>query len=132
MAEQKKVRFVIERQDGPTEKPYTQESGWGVTAAYTYTKARGNRGSDEHYAFDGETIDDYPFIYLHAVPRHRLVLTGIYDLPWGITASAKATIASPLTRVKRRPSPSMPAWISSYQATRSTRRASTAPLNATW
>ena len=25
MAEQKKVRFVIERQDGPTEKPYTQE-----------------------------------------------------------------------------------------------------------
>lgn len=25
MAEQKKVRFVIERQDGPNEKPYTQE-----------------------------------------------------------------------------------------------------------
>ena len=78
------------------EKPYTQESGWGVTAAYTYSKARGNRGSDEHYSFDGATIDDYPFIYLHAVPKHRLVLTGIYDLPWGITASAKATIASPL------------------------------------
>ena len=25
MAEQKKVRFIIERQDGPNEKPYTQE-----------------------------------------------------------------------------------------------------------
>ena len=25
--EQKKVRFVIERQDGPNEKPYTQEIG---------------------------------------------------------------------------------------------------------
>ena len=25
MAEQKKVRFVIERQDGPKDKPYTQE-----------------------------------------------------------------------------------------------------------
>jgi outer membrane receptor protein involved in Fe transport len=78
------------------EKPYTAESGWGVTAAYTYSNARGNRGSDEHYSFDAETINDYPFITLHAVPKHRLVLTGIYDLPWGITASAKATVASPL------------------------------------
>ena len=25
MAEQRKVRFIVERQDGPTEKPYTQE-----------------------------------------------------------------------------------------------------------
>ena len=25
MAEQKKVRFIIERQDGPNENPYTQE-----------------------------------------------------------------------------------------------------------
>ena len=25
MAEQKKVRFIIERQDGPNESPYTQE-----------------------------------------------------------------------------------------------------------
>lgn len=78
------------------EKPYTEASGWGVTAAYTYSKARGNRGADEHYSFDGATIKDYPFIYLHAVPKHRLVLTGIYDLPWGMTASAKATVASPL------------------------------------
>ena len=78
------------------DKPYTKESGWGVTAAYTFSHAKGNRGSDEHYAFDGESIEDYPYIYLHAVPKHRLVLTGIYDLPWDITLSAKATLASPL------------------------------------
>ncbi len=77
------------------DKPYTKESGWGVSAAYTYSHARGNRGGDEHYAFDAATIEQYPFIDLKAVPEHRLVLTGIYDLPWHITASAKVTLATP-------------------------------------
>lgn len=77
------------------DKPYTEESGWGVSVAYTYSHAKGNRGADEHYAFDAETIEDYPFIDLKAVPEHRLVLTGIYDLPWDITASAKVTLATP-------------------------------------
>lgn len=78
-----------------TEKPYTEESGWGFTAAYTFSRAKGNRGGDEHYSFDAATIDAYPFIDLKAVPRHRLVMTGIYDLPWGFTASAKVTLATP-------------------------------------
>jgi outer membrane receptor protein involved in Fe transport len=77
------------------DKPYTEESGWGFTAAYTFSRARGNRGGDEHYSFDAATIGDYPFIDLKATPRHRLVLTGIYDLPWNITASAKVTLATP-------------------------------------
>ncbi|PPJ43965.1 MULTISPECIES: TonB-dependent receptor [unclassified Pseudoxanthomonas] len=76
------------------EKPYTKESGWGFTAAYTFSHAKGNRGGDEHYAFDAATIEDYPFIDLKAVPEHRLVMTGIYDLPWNITASAKVTLSS--------------------------------------
>ena len=76
------------------EKPYTKESGWGFTAAYTFSHAKGNRGGDEHYAFDAATIEDYPFIDLKAVPEHRLVMTGIYDLPWNITASAKLTLSS--------------------------------------
>ncbi|HVI57663.1 MAG TPA: TonB-dependent receptor [Luteimonas sp.] len=77
------------------DKPYTKDSGWGVSAAYTYSHATGNRGGDEHYAFDGATIDDYPFIALKAVPKHRLVMTGIRDLPWNITASAKLTLSTP-------------------------------------
>lgn len=77
------------------DKPYTKESGWGVSAAYTFSHATGNRGGDEHYAFDAATIEDYAFIDLKAVPKHRLVVTGIYDLPWNITASAKLTLATP-------------------------------------
>jgi outer membrane receptor protein involved in Fe transport len=78
------------------EKPYTKESGWSVSAAYTYSHATGNRGGDEHYSFDAATIEDYPFIDLAAVPKHRLVVTGIYDLPWwDITASGKLTLATP-------------------------------------
>lgn len=77
------------------DKPYTKESGWGVSVAYTYSHARGNRGGDEHYAFDAARIEEYPFIDLKAVPEHRLVMTGIYDLPWEITASAKVTLATP-------------------------------------
>ena len=76
------------------DKPYTKASGWGVSAAYTYSHATGNRGGDEHYAFDAGWIQDYPFIDLRSVPKHRLVVTGIYDLPWDITASAKLTLAS--------------------------------------
>ncbi|MEO6228236.1 MAG: TonB-dependent receptor, partial [Thermomonas sp.] len=77
------------------DKPYTEESGWGVTTAYTFSHAKGNRGGDEHYAFDAATIDDYSYIYLSAAPKHRLVLSGIYDLPWGFTLSGKATLATP-------------------------------------
>lgn len=77
------------------DKPYTKASGWGASIAYTYSHATGNRGGDEHYAFDAGWIEDYPFIDLRAVPKHRLVATAIYDLPWDITASAKLTLSTP-------------------------------------
>jgi hypothetical protein len=77
------------------DKPYTKESGWSVSVAYTFSHAIGNRGGDEHYSFDAPWIQDYPFISLASVPKHRLVMTGIYDLPWGITASAKLTLSTP-------------------------------------
>ncbi|UAU34761.1 TonB-dependent receptor [Xanthomonas campestris] len=77
-----------------TDKAYTKESGWGLTAAYTFSRARGNRGNDDQYGFDAATIANYPFLDLNSVPRHRLVVTGIYDLFWGISASAKLTLAT--------------------------------------
>ncbi|MFC4728124.1 TonB-dependent receptor [Coralloluteibacterium thermophilus] len=81
------------------EKPYTEASGWGVTVAYTYSDASENRqnaaAQDEHYLLDYPSIDGQPFYTSLGVPRHRLVATGIYDLPWGITASAKLTLATP-------------------------------------
>jgi outer membrane receptor protein involved in Fe transport len=77
------------------EKPYTKESGWGVTLAYTFTDAVQNRDIGEHYAFDEATIKQYPFIDSNAAARHRLVATGVIDVPWGITLSAKLTLATP-------------------------------------
>ncbi|HYG06342.1 MAG TPA: TonB-dependent receptor [Stenotrophomonas sp.] len=79
------------------QKPYTRESGWGMSVAYTLTHARQNRDINEHYSFDMPTIQQYPFIRSNAAARHRLVVTGNYDGPWGITFGAKLTLATPIT-----------------------------------
>jgi len=78
------------------DKPYTKESGWGATIAYTYSDASQNRDINEHYSFDRATIGDYPFITSNAVAKHRLVATGTIDGPWAITYSAKLTLATPI------------------------------------
>jgi len=75
------------------EKPYSPESGWGVTFAYTYMDAREQRESPEVFALDYPTIADYGW-HDAEVPKHRLVATGIYDGPWNMTFSAKLTLAS--------------------------------------
>ena len=77
------------------DKPYTKESGWGATLAYTYTNANQNRSITEHYAFDEPSIKDYPFILSNAAPKHRFVATGSLDGPWGITFAGKLTLATP-------------------------------------
>jgi outer membrane receptor protein involved in Fe transport len=84
------------------EKPYTKESGWSASFAYTYTDAKGNRamrgqdGTYEDYGFDEETIHQYPFIQSNAVAKHRLVAVGALDGPWGFTFAAKLTLATPI------------------------------------
>jgi hypothetical protein len=77
------------------EKPYTKESGWGVTVAYTYTDAKENRKTGEHYALDEPDITAFPWLRAYGVSKHRLVATGIVDGPWGMTYSAKLTLATP-------------------------------------
>jgi len=77
------------------QKPYSKESGWAASIAYTYTNAIQNRDINEHYSFDRATIADYPFIRSNAAPRNRIVMIGSYDIPWGITLGAKITLATP-------------------------------------
>jgi len=77
------------------DKPFTAESHWGATFAYTYTSASQNRDITQHYSFDEETIAQYPFINSNAAPRHRIVSTGTYGLPWDFIVSAKLTLATP-------------------------------------
>jgi outer membrane receptor for ferrienterochelin and colicin len=76
-------------------KPYTPESHWSASFAYTYTTGEQNRDINEHYSFDGATIGDYPFITTNAAPRHRIVAAGSYDGWWGINIGAKLTLATP-------------------------------------
>jgi outer membrane receptor protein involved in Fe transport len=83
------------------DKPYTRDSGWGVTVAYTFSAAKENRpnvaASDEHYVFDYPNVSQVGWHRSVGIPRHRLVVTGIIDGPLGVTYSAKGTLASATT-----------------------------------
>lgn len=80
------------------EKPFSRESPWGFTVAYTYSDAKENRlnaaNSDEHYLFDYPNLDGQPFLRSIGIPKHRVVATGIYEA-LGVTLSGKLTLASP-------------------------------------
>ncbi len=84
-------------------KPYTAASGWSASFAYTFSNAYQNNvagplnpyaGNPNAYLFDLPNPKDYPLLPSTAVPKHRLVATGSYDLPWGLQLSGKGEIAS--------------------------------------
>jgi hypothetical protein len=78
------------------EKPFTEESRWGVTFAYTFTDAKQSRDIHEHYSLDEETIAQYPFIASNAAAKHRFVASGTLRGPWHTTLGAKWVIATPI------------------------------------
>ena len=77
------------------EKPYSQESRWAASLAYTYSDA------EERLEFNGDYQFDYAFPYYSPyarsgeVPEHRLVAIGNIDVPWGITLGAKVVVETP-------------------------------------
>jgi outer membrane receptor protein involved in Fe transport len=80
-------------------KPYTGSSPWSLDATYTFTEAEENRQFGETFSLDYESIDDYPFMRSVGVPRHRFVMAGTADAPFGFSVSAKFQIESPLYQV---------------------------------
>ena len=82
------------------EKPYTPESGWSATIAYTYSDAYQNDyysyASNNSYLFDLPKVSMYPFIPSSVIPKHRLVMTGSVDGPWDLTFGAKLSLATPI------------------------------------
>jgi outer membrane receptor protein involved in Fe transport len=78
------------------EKPYTAQSHWATTIAYTFSSATQNRKVEEHYSFDEATLAQYPFIASNAVPKHRLVMTGSIGLPWDVVLAGKFTVETPI------------------------------------
>ena len=83
------------------DKPYSNESGWGVSFAYTFTDAEENRpgagANDEHFLLDYANTGEVGWKRSVGIARHRLVATALLDGPWGMTYSAKATLESPST-----------------------------------
>jgi len=73
------------------------ESGWGASFAYTYSNATTNRQADEVYSFDYPNLNSYGFHTADKLPEHRLVITGLADLPLGIDFSAKLNLQSKQT-----------------------------------
>lgn len=77
------------------EKPFTDESGWGATLAYTYSDAKENRANHDTFSFDYPSLEGVALTPSIGVARHRLVATGIYDVGFGITLSSKLTLETP-------------------------------------
>ena len=81
------------------EKPYTVDSHWSASFAYTYTNAVQNNDNNDptdQYAFDYEKIGNYPYSAAPGVSKHRLVATGSMDGPWGFVFGSKLTLATPV------------------------------------
>lgn len=76
-------------------KRYTQFSPWSLDATYTFTDAEENRQFGETFSLDFPSMDDYNFITSTGVRKHRFVMAGSVDIPYGITLSGKFQIASP-------------------------------------
>jgi hypothetical protein len=79
------------------DKPYSSESGWGLTVAYTYTDAQTNARNWDDDIFNWTYgRDTAGWNTSRLVDEHRVVAALVTDglLPWGIQLSAKATWAS--------------------------------------
>lgn len=85
------------------EKPYTRESGWMVTVAYTFSDAQTKHREWNDDIFDwtyGRSAGDRPWNTSRLVDKHRLVVAAMADnlLPWGVMISGKFTYGSGLAR----------------------------------
>ncbi|MDR6129028.1 outer membrane receptor protein involved in Fe transport [Sphingomonas sp. SORGH_AS802] len=85
------------------QRPYTKQSGWSATIAYTLSYSDQNNvagGSNPYainsnqYLFDLPYAYQYPFLRGTATPVHRVVATYSRDLFWGIQSAAKVELAT--------------------------------------
>lgn len=81
------------------ERPYTEESGWGFNISYTLSHATQNGSRDANTApfdFDYVTVDDSPTYDSPTDEQHRIVASGLLDLPFDSRISGVATYGSGL------------------------------------
>jgi hypothetical protein len=74
------------------DKNYTEASGWGVNIAYTLSK--GEQNGNDLFSLDGTVPDSYGWRPRPGDERHRVVISGIVDLPWDFRFSTLSTFGS--------------------------------------
>jgi hypothetical protein len=74
------------------DKNYTPASGWGLNVAYTLSK--GEQNGNDLFSLDGITPDAYGWRPRPGDERHRVVISGIVDLPLGFRFSTLTTLGS--------------------------------------
>ena len=74
------------------DKDYTKASGWGFGVAYTLSKSEQN--GNDLFSLDKATPDDYGFRSKPGDERHRVVVNGIVDLPYGFRVSTLSQFGS--------------------------------------
>lgn len=84
------------------EKPYSKDSGWGLTFAYTFTDSEENKSQSfvdsSSYLFEHPNTHTLGWLDTAGVRKHKVVATGTVDLPWDLIFSTKLTLATPETR----------------------------------
>lgn len=81
------------------ERPYTEDSGWGFSITYTLSHATQNGSRDtgtSPFDFDYARIEDSPTYDSPGDERHRVVASGLIDLPWNTRLSGVANYGSGL------------------------------------
>lgn len=74
------------------DKPYSKSSGWGMNVAYTLADA--DQNGNDLFSLDKITPDDYGWRDKPGTERHRIVFSGMVDIPWGIRLSTLSSFGS--------------------------------------
>ena len=78
------------------DKPYTKVSGWGLSATYTYSdgETTNRQWTNDIFNWTYGKPGQTGFNPSVDVEKHRLVVSGFGDMPWGILLSGKVTLGS--------------------------------------
>lgn len=78
------------------DKSYSKISGWGASFAYTYSDATTNHRdwNDDIFSWTWGRASGSTQHTTTNVERHRIIATGLVDLPWGFLLSGKLTAGS--------------------------------------
>ncbi|MFN2385919.1 MAG: TonB-dependent receptor domain-containing protein [Thermoanaerobaculia bacterium] len=74
------------------DKPFSSDSKWGLSLAYTLSESEQNGG--DLFSLDFPTPEDYGRYPTPTDERHRVVLSGLAQIPWGFRMGTLITLGS--------------------------------------